>query len=118
MKKVLVIIFIFLIIGFIASFWIFKNSINDGEKLKKEKKENTTIDYKINYNSFVKATKDISLYDNDNNKNEIGNVSSGSIVELDEEYEIVDEYDCKPERRFDDNPFVKSVVGKHSYDEV
>lgn len=90
MKKVLVIIFIFLIIGFIASFWIFENSINDGEKLKKEKKENTTIDYKINYNSFVKATKDISLYDN--NKNEIGNVSSGSIVELDEEYEIVDEY--------------------------
>jgi len=63
---------------------------NDKKVKDIEEKEEVIIDYKINYNDFVKTNKDTTIYDE--NKNIIGSISNNTNIELDNEYEIVDEY--------------------------
>ena len=58
------------------------------------KKENIKIeekiDYTINYSDFVRVNKDTIIYDK--NKKSIGKISINTIIELDNEYQIVDKY--------------------------
>ena len=58
------------------------------------KKENTKIeekiDYTINYSDFVRVNKDTIIYDT--NKKSIGKISINTIIELDNEYQIIDKY--------------------------
>ena len=90
MKKILVIIFICLILGISLVLLFLNNSSDSTKSLEKDLKEETIIDYKINYSDFVKVNKNSKLYDRD--KKEIGSVTENTVIELDDTYEIVDEY--------------------------
>ena len=88
MKKIIIFL-ISVIIICIALILVLPN--DKKEKVKDiEEKEEVIIDYKINYNDFVKTNKDTIIYDE--NKNKIGSISNNTNIELDNEYEIVDEY--------------------------
>jgi len=88
MKKIIIFL-ISVIIICIALILVLPN--DKKEKVKDiEEKEEVIIDYKINYNDFVKTNKDTTIYDE--NKNIIGSISNNTNIELDNEYEIVDEY--------------------------
>ena len=90
MKK-LIIFLISVIIICITLILILPNDKKDKVEIKdNEEKEEVIIDYKVNYNNFVKTNKDTTIYDE--NKNKIGSISNNTNIELDNEYKIVDEY--------------------------
>lgn len=66
------------------------NNTNNKEIEKKESKKEEFIDYTVNYNDFVKVTKDTILYNE--NKKSIGKISINTIIELDNEYQIINKY--------------------------
>lgn len=91
MKKLAIICISIIIICITLVIVLPNDKKNADENIKKEeKKEEVIIDYKVNYNQFVKVNKDSSIYDE--SKKKVGNISNGTIIELDSEYEIVDEY--------------------------
>ena len=91
MKKLAIICISIIIICITLVIVLPNDKKNADENIKKEeKKEEVIIDYKVNYNLFVKVNKDSSIYDE--SKKKVGNISNGTIIELDSEYEIVDEY--------------------------
>lgn len=91
MKKLAIVCISIIIICITLVIVLPNDKKNEDENIKKEeKKEEVIIDYKVNYNQFVKVNKDSSIYDE--SKKKVGNISNGTIIELDSEYEIVDEY--------------------------
>ena len=91
MKKLAIVCISIIIICITLVIVLPNDKKNADENIKKEeKKEEVIIDYKVNYNLFVKVNKDSSIYDE--SKKKVGNISNGTIIELDSEYEIVDEY--------------------------
>ena len=90
MKKIIIFL-ISVIIICITLILILPNDKKDKVEIKdNEEKEEVIIDYKVNYNNFVKTNKDTTIYDE--NKNKIGSISNNTNIELDNEYKIVDEY--------------------------
>lgn len=66
------------------------NKKQSNNKTKEISKKQEIIDYKVNYSDFVKTNKDSILYNED--KKKIGIISNNTIIELDNEYEIIDKY--------------------------
>ena len=92
MKKIIIvlIILISICIGVVLLIPSNKKDTSKTNTKKENIKIEEKIDYTINYSDFVRVNKDTIIYDK--NKKSIGKISINTIIELDNEYQIVDKY--------------------------
>ena len=92
MKKIIIvlIILISICIGVVLLIPSNKKDTSKTNTKKENIKIEEKIDYTINYSDFVRVNKDTIIYDT--NKKPIGKISINTIIELDNEYQIIDKY--------------------------
>ena len=92
MKKIIIvlIILISICIGVVLLIPSNKKDTSKTNTKKENIKIEEKIDYTINYSDFVRVNKDTIIYDT--NKKSIGKISINTIIELDNEYQIIDKY--------------------------